>query len=356
MENQAQRIKDRATRLGYEKCGIIKVADVADYAGKLKERMLRVFLGPFFYAGFKRFAAPQKKYPWAKSIIILARSITNYNQPGGFDGMYGKLYMFNDETNENCDGWKARQNFKVFLESEGIKCENEPETTGVTGLRWAAYKAGIGGIRRNNFFYSENSGSYCSLEAWLIDSELELKEVPNFKACPESCRRCIDACPTKSLKGPYTMSPMKCAAFITNYSAAYGLGNTGIKTAAKFGRIVCGCDLCQDACPFNSGKHTGGSDFPGLDMAAEFMRPEKIMVMTYDEIYLSLASKYHTICKKHLWKWKLNALTYMMNNYNEGYREYIGLGLRDSDRRVRIFADKVLKRQGQPPQNRSGDA
>ena len=143
-------IHEKAIQLGYEKCGIIKIEDVSDFADKLKERMFSIFLGPFQYAKFRGFATPQTQFPWAKSIIVLSRSITKYNLPEGFDGMYGKHYMFDERLDENSDGWKARQEFKAFLEAEGIKCADEPKF-GITGLRWAAYKAGIGGIRNNNF-------------------------------------------------------------------------------------------------------------------------------------------------------------------------------------------------------------
>jgi epoxyqueuosine reductase len=333
-----QTIQDKARELGYEKCGIIKIGDVADYSVKLKERMSRVFLGPIQFSQFKGLANPP--FPWAKSIIILSGSITGYNIPDGFDGMYGKAFMFDGRIDKNSPDFKKSQEFKAFLESEGIKCEEEPKF-GITALRWAAHKAGIGLIRKNNFFYSKDSGSYCFLSAWLIDRELELKGEPDLKECPDSCDRCIKACPTGSLNKPYTMSLIKCAAFISTLSAAKGMGNTPVRTAKKLGRIVYGCDICQDVCPFNNGKHTGGEDFPGLAEISEFMRPEKIMPMTYEEINSALASKYWYVAD--MWKWKLNALSYMLNNWDVRYTEFVNLGLNDSDKRVRAFAGKVKK-------------
>jgi epoxyqueuosine reductase len=94
--------------------------------------------------------------------------------------------------------------FDAYLLSLNLKIETEREF-GITALRWAAYKAGLGTIRKNNFFYTDN-GSWVYLEAWLTDAEMELKHENDQKPCPPECNKCIASCPTKSLCEPYTMS------------------------------------------------------------------------------------------------------------------------------------------------------
>ena len=84
----------------------------------------------------------------------------------------------------------------------------------MTALRWAALKAGLGIIRKNNFFYSD-SGSWVYLEAWLIDQELTLKENTNLKNCPPNCNLCIKACRTNSLSEPYMMNRSTCISCLT---------------------------------------------------------------------------------------------------------------------------------------------
>jgi len=138
------------------------------------------------------------------------------------------------------------------------------------------------------------------------------------------------------------MSIIKCASFITTTSAEKNVGNTGIRTSRKLGRMVYGCDFCQDVCPHNKGKLKGMEEFPGLRDVVPHMSAESIMSMSYEEIDSKL-SKYWYINQRDLWKWKLNALAFMMNNYNESHKEFIELGLRDTDKRVRAFARKVLK-------------
>jgi epoxyqueuosine reductase len=339
----AKKIKEKAIKLGYEKCGIVKVSELSDYQTKLKERSSRVFAGSFQFGRFRGLANPQKKYPWAKSIIVLVTSYAGYNVPAGFEGVYGKAYMFDGRLDENSREFKMRKEFASFLKSEGLKFEDEPKF-GVTALRWAAYKAGVGYIRKNNFFYTEN-GSWNCLEAWLVDREMELVEQTQFDNCLDSCDKCIKACPTGSLSQPYTMSMLKCASFITGMAADKGLGVTSMKTAAKLGNCLYGCDICQSVCPFNKDKFVGGTDFPGLKELAEYMRPEKIMAMNYGEIERMLAAKYWYISRKKLWKWKLNALTFMNNNFVESYREPIKLGVNDKNMWVRGFAKKICSKR-----------
>jgi hypothetical protein len=49
---------------------------------------------------------------------------------------------------------------------------------------------------------------------------------------------------------------------------------------------------------------------------------------------------------ENLWKWKLNALTVMMNGYCEKYAAPIKLGLDDTNKNVRNFAGSVCSRLG----------
>ena len=340
-QKAAQKIKEKAIELGYETCGIIKISEVSDYSARLKERSSRIFAGTLQFGRFRALANPRKEFPWAKSIIVLVNSYAGYNIPPGFDGVYGKAYMFDGRLDENSREFKRREEFSSFLKSEGLQIEDRAKF-GITALRWAAYKAGIGIIRKNNFFYTEN-GSWNFLSAWLIDQEMELVEQAGFSKCPDSCGKCINACPTGSLSQPYTMSLLKCVSFITTMAAEKGMGVPSMKTAAKLGQCLYGCDICQSVCPFNKDKFSGGTDFPGLKETAEYMAPEKIMAMDYSEIERTLSAKYWYISPKNLWKWKINALTFMSNNFTESYREPVKSGEHDEDRHVRAFAKKILR-------------
>lgn len=341
MENS---IREKALELGYEDCGIIRVGALTGYREKLEERMSRIPMGEKIYGRFRGYADPSAENPAIKSIVVAIAPLYRYNVPDGFDGVYGKTYMFDSRTDNNAPFFHARREFVAYLESLGLTCTLGSSYGIAAPARWAAYQAGLGIIRRNNFFYTAN-GSYSYLEMVAVDRELELVRDVTLKECPETCDKCFSACPSRTLT-PYTMSMVGCVSFQTNLAATAGMGVPSPEMAVQLGGRMYGCDACQDACPFNKGKWKGGEAFPGLDALTPTMRPENIMAMSYDEIGRTLAPKYWYIPPDKLWKWKLNALGAMMNGYDEKYAAPIRLGCADPDDKVRDFARGVCAKLG----------
>lgn len=338
MENQ---IREKALELGYENCGIIKVSALAGYLEKLEERITRIPKGEQQYGAMRNYADPSAANPAIKSIVVATAPTYKYNVPEEFKKSYGKACLFDNRVDENAPFFHIRKTFATFMESLGLTCTWKNGYGIPAPARWSAYQAGLGIIRHNNFFYGEN-GSNLLIEMFGIDQELELIGNVTLKECPEKCGKCIKACPTHTLTAPYTMSMHGCVSFQNSMF----MGTPSPEMAEQTGNWLYGCDACQDACPFNKDKCTGGEDFPGLDTLAPAMRPENIMKMSYSELEDSLVPKYWYIKSKNLWKWKLNALTAMMNAYSDKYEDAIKLGLNDPNESVRDFSRNVCVKVG----------
>ena len=331
-------IREKALELHYEDCGIIGIHEVDDYIEKLNQRIQLFPETQKKLEHCKRFVNLSTNYPWAKAIIICVRKYGKYCIPEHLKGLIAKYYLFDGRINEQSPDYTASIAFEDFLKSLGLQavCERK---FGITALRWAAMKAGLGTIRQNNFFYTNKSGSWVYLEAWLIDSSLELKQEYASSKCPNSCNKCIQACPTQSLNAPYSMNRSSCVSCLTTWDAGSSIDNPHSK---NIGTWLFGCDVCQDICPFNKNKWEENEHFPGLHELSEYISVEKIIDMEYDFLQNVMAKKFWYIHKDEVYKWKTNALNAMFNNYNESYLPYIHKACNDQDYNVQTMAKQII--------------
>ncbi|AET67499.1 putative Fe-S protein [Desulfosporosinus orientis DSM 765] len=334
----AQVIRDKAYDLGYAGCGIISLERLHGYAEKLEERVRKVPESAGFYATQRRLIDPRKQFPWAKSVVVVAERYGTYKIPRELKGRIGRPYLFDGRVDAHSKEFKAGLQMESLMHSLGLKFASERKF-GLVGLRWAALQAGIGRIRRNNFFYTKY-GSWVTLYAWLTDQDMECTEAADLPECPTSCDRCIKACPTGSLSAPYTMSPMACVSFLTTFG---GRNLPEEPLRSKFGNCIYGCDICQEVCPMNKGKWEESEEFPGLSQLAPFLTPEKIMEMD-DEFYKDFVQpKFFYLKPDELWKWKVDTLCFMHNQYQEAYEPYILEACHSPHEKIREMAKSICQ-------------
>lgn len=104
-----------------------------------------------------------------------------------------------------------------------------------------AERAGLGWIGKNTLLVNERLGSFFVLGEIITDLAVE-PDVPREGSCGE-CRLCMDACPTSALIAPRVMDSRLCLSYLT-IEAPRGAGSRGASTGH-------GCDICQEACPYN---------------------------------------------------------------------------------------------------------
>jgi epoxyqueuosine reductase len=337
MNSLASQIKNTALNMGYEKCGIIKISDMYGYEEKLDERIKKTPEAKGFYQSQYRFVQAQDIHQWAKSIVICVRRYGKYNIPEHLKGLVAKYYLVDSRADENSIDYQDSLKFERYMQDMGLRAETERKF-GFTALRWAALKAGLGIIRRNNFFYTEN-GSWLYLEAWLIDQELEAIEIPELRACSDKCNLCIKACPSASLSEAYTMNPIACVSCITTFM---GRDMPNERFRKEIGGWVYGCDACQDACPMNKNRWQEKEEFPSLEELSKQISLEKILKMDYEFLENVMQPKFWYIPKQDVWKWKVNAVNAMVNAYKEQYKECIYEACNDSHEKVREMAEWAI--------------
>jgi len=139
--------------------------------------------------------------------------------------------------------------------------------TGPLVERVYAKYAGLGWQGKNTCLIHERLGSWFFLG--VILTSLELPSEQYVQPMPDrcgSCTRCIDACPTDALE-PYRMDASRCIAYLTIEKR----GPIEEELAAKAGRNVFGCDICQEVCPWN--RRAPITDWPELQPRPELVNP-----------------------------------------------------------------------------------
>ncbi len=106
--------------------------------------------------------------------------------------------------------------------------------------------AGLGWIGRNQLLISESVGSFFLIAGLALNLKLE-SDRPVPDRCG-SCRLCLGACPTGALGGDHRFAAERCIAYLTIEHR----GPIPLELRTGMGRRVAGCDICQEACPWNA--------------------------------------------------------------------------------------------------------
>jgi epoxyqueuosine reductase len=240
-------IKTEAQNLGFMFCGIAKAEFLEQEAPRLEDWLKKGMHGEMQYMEnhFDKRLDPRLLVDGAKSVIslglnyytdndqqdLLAPKISRYAYGADYHHVIkDKLKLLLNTINEKIGEVGGR----AFVDSAPV-----------LDRAWAK-KAGMGWIGKNGNLINKKAGSFFFLAELIIDLELEYDIEPTADHCG-SCTRCIDACPTDAIVGPYIVDGSRCISYLT-----IELKNEiPTEFKGKMDNWMFGCDICQDVCPWN---------------------------------------------------------------------------------------------------------
>ena len=247
-ERYARQIKERATALGFDFCGIARAEFLEEEAPRLEAWLQQGQHGTMRYMEnhFDKRLDPTKLVEGAKSVITL---LYNYYpekdlSQGKKDTYHIAKYAYGEDYHFVIKR-KLRELLDYLQETVGeVHGRAFVDSAPVMERAWAE-RSGTGWIGKNSLLLTKQRGSFFFLAELIIDLKLAYDgPVPDYCG---TCTRCIDACPTEAITEPYVVDASRCLSYLTiELREAIPKSMEG-----TFADWIFGCDICQDVCPWN---------------------------------------------------------------------------------------------------------
>jgi epoxyqueuosine reductase len=246
-DKQTILVKQLATELGFDFCGIAKATKLDEDARRLESWLNKGMQGSMHYMEryFDLRIDPGKLVPGAKSVITL---LLNYfpNEKQHNDALKISKYAYGKDYHE-----VIREKLNKYIENlkSGIgdfHGRGFVDSAPVLERTWAQ-RSGLGWVAKNGNLINKQMGSFFFIATLITDLDLQPDE-PFAKDYCGTCSRCIDACPTDAILPGKVVDGSKCISYFT-IELKDMLIPTEMK--GKFENWMFGCDICQDVCPWN---------------------------------------------------------------------------------------------------------
>jgi epoxyqueuosine reductase len=268
-EKNTHIVKETATLLGFDFCGIANATFLSEDARRLETWLNKGMQGNMEYMNknFDLRTDPKKLVPGAKSVITL---LINYYPENKQNQAAPKIskYAYGEDYHIII---REKLNRFFFLLKEKIGDVNGRgfvDSAPVLERAWAT-KSGLGWIGKNGNLINKKQGSFFFIASLITDLSLIADETAVKDYCG-TCTKCIDECPTEAILPEKIVDGSKCISYFT-IELKDALIPDNMK--GKFDNWFFGCDVCQDVCPWNSfAKPTTNSAFAPISSILNFTK------------------------------------------------------------------------------------
>lgn len=247
-EEKAARLKGWAREAGFDRAGVATLEPLEHGGAYL------AWLERGDQAGMEWMARrtevrrrPAELLPGARSVLCVAfqyHPLAGEDDPGGDLWPRVARYARGRDYHDLMGQRLRRLGERVEAAFPGCRSRCYVDTGPVLERELAA-RAGLGAVGKHTLLLHPEAGSWFLLGELFLT--LELAPDPPLADLCGSCTRCLEACPTGALPAPYRLDSNRCISYWT-------IEHRGPLPAAVrklAGDWVFGCDLCQEACPWN---------------------------------------------------------------------------------------------------------
>ena len=249
-----------ARDVGFDICGIAP-AEAYPELSHLREWLDRGYAGEMKYLNDARRENSAQVFEAARSVIVVG---LYYNRPQPYSTQVAPT-----NRDESPRGWISRYAWgddyhdvvlRKLQELIGAMRQELREEfqarayvdTGPIHERAAGHHAGLGWLGKNTLLINEKLGSWFFLGVIVTDLDLaaSASAQQRHQLPPDlcgSCSLCIDACPTGAIVEPYVLDARRCISYLSIELR----GSIPEELRTPMSRMVYGCDICQDVCPWN---------------------------------------------------------------------------------------------------------
>lgn len=241
-----ERIEQRALELGFDACRFTTAAPPGS-APHLQRWLSAGHHGEMAWIGRNtdKRADPNLVLPGARSILSLACA---YTPPAGVprrgQGVVAAYACQADYHDTLAEPLKQLTEFIDQLGGHGTRSLWYVDT-GPVLERDLGQRAGLGFIGKHTNLISRTLGNWFFLAEILTTLELA-PDAPERNRCG-SCARCLTACPTAAITGPFQLDARRCISYLTIELK----GSIPVELRPAIGNRIYGCDDCLEACPWN---------------------------------------------------------------------------------------------------------
>ncbi len=282
-------IKAKALELGFSYCGVAKAELLTDEQHRLERWLARDFHGKMSYMKNHRAMRvdPRELLPGAKSVICVMQNYFTKQQQRDPQAPRISKYARGRDYHLVVKEKLQRLLDCIVTEIGPVNGRVCVDSAPVLERAWAA-RAGLGWIGKNSLLINPKAGSFFFLGELIVDIEMDY-DTPLRDHCGR-CAKCMAACPTGAIIEPRIVDSRRCISYLTiEYR-----GDLPEKLRGKLNNWMFGCDICQDACPFNAkSKPHDEPDFEMRPELEEMTRADwkKLSRTTFNKLFAQWAVK-----------------------------------------------------------------